>query len=334
MKHSQRPTHAVPTLLRRINERRVLEMLIHYGPLSRADLTRLTGISAPTISKAVASLTAAELLEERNAHGNKTGRPARLYSLAAQTVQMLGLAIEPTRATLVAGGIDCRIHPHRQITFDLPDSYDRLLDLLAEHAATLLSQSDARPLGLGVSVPVMLNPQIAPVLQAESIPLLNGRPLAEDLYRRLHLHTLVMTQAHALCLAQRLAFLDDAPLDDFVLVDATTPMALGIVLSGQLFTGAHGRAGVLPDITRHEDLATVVACAVNRYDPRAVFVHAAPPLDNPLPQWLLDQIAARTLPESFNDCRIAPATANLYQAPLAAYLDHLIDSLAPLQHNE
>jgi N-acetylglucosamine repressor len=321
-------------LLRRINERRVLEMLIHYGPLSRADLTRLTGISAPTISKAVVSLTEAELLEAREAHGNKTGRPARLYSLAAQTVQMLGLVIEPTRATLVAGGIDCRIHPHRQITFDLPDSYDRLLDLLAEHAATLLGQSAARALGLGVSVPTMLNPQIAPVLRVELIGLLDGKPFADDLRRRLHLHTVVMKQAHALCLAQRLAFLDDAPLDDFVLVDATAPMALGIVLAGQLFTGAHGRAGVLPDMAGPADLPTVIACAINRYDPRAVFVYADPPLGDPLPQELLDQVAARALPESLAGCRIAPATADLNQAPLAAYLDHLIDSLAPLQRRK
>lgn len=331
MNHTQRSTHAVPTLLRRINERRVLEMLIHYGPLSRAELTRLTGISAPTISKAVASLTAAELVEARNTHGNKTGRPARLYSLAAQTVQMLGLVIEPRRATLSAGGIDCRISPHRQISFDLPDSYDHLLDLLAEHAAALLCQSDARPLGLGVSIPTMHNPQIATALHVESIPMIHGRPLADDLQRRLKLHTVVMKQAHALCLAQRLAFIDDAPLDDFVLLDATEPMALGIVIAGQLFTGSHGRAGVLPDLADHTDLATIIACAINRYDPRAVFIHTDPPQSDPLPTALIDEIADKALPQSLADCRISAATADLNQAPLAAYLDHLINSLAPLK---
>lgn len=306
-------------------------MLIHYGPLSRADLTRLTGISAPTISKAVASLTDAELLEAREAHGNKTGRPARLYSLAAQTAQILGLVIKPTGATLVAGGIDCRIESHRRIAIDLPDTYPQLLDRIAEHAAGLLGQSDARPLGLGVSVPAMLNPQTMPMLHAPSIPLLDGRPFAGDLQRRLGLHTVVMKQAHALCLAQRLAFLDDVPLDDFVLVDATAPMALGIVLAGQLFTGAHGRAGVLPDMADQTDLATIIACAINRYDPRAVFVHADPPLGEPLPQSLLDQVAAKALPESLKGCRIGPAAADLNQAPLAAYLNHLIDSMTPLQ---
>ena len=45
-----------PGLLRKMTVRRVLEVLISNGPGSRADLTRLTGISAPTVSKAVATL--------------------------------------------------------------------------------------------------------------------------------------------------------------------------------------------------------------------------------------------------------------------------------------
>jgi N-acetylglucosamine repressor len=44
------------TLLSRINERRMLEVIQQHGPSSRATLTRVSGLTAPTVSKAVDSL--------------------------------------------------------------------------------------------------------------------------------------------------------------------------------------------------------------------------------------------------------------------------------------
>ncbi|MFM8803600.1 MAG: hypothetical protein ACKOK8_06775 [Planctomycetia bacterium] len=37
------------TLLRRINERRLLEAIQQHGPSSRATLTRVSGLTAPTV---------------------------------------------------------------------------------------------------------------------------------------------------------------------------------------------------------------------------------------------------------------------------------------------
>jgi hypothetical protein len=52
------------TLLRRINERRLLEVIQQQGPSSRAMLTRVSGLTAPTVSKAVDSLLKRGLVEE------------------------------------------------------------------------------------------------------------------------------------------------------------------------------------------------------------------------------------------------------------------------------
>ena len=52
------------TLLRRINERRLLEAIQRHGPSSRAALTRVSGLTAPTVSKAVDALLRRGLVEE------------------------------------------------------------------------------------------------------------------------------------------------------------------------------------------------------------------------------------------------------------------------------
>ena len=51
-----------PRLLREMNERGLLEHLRLYGPLSRAQLARATGLSKPTVSLALANLERAGLV--------------------------------------------------------------------------------------------------------------------------------------------------------------------------------------------------------------------------------------------------------------------------------
>ena len=54
-------------LLSKINERRVLEFVQRNGPASRAVMARGSGMSAPTVSKAVGSLVRNGFLEETEA---------------------------------------------------------------------------------------------------------------------------------------------------------------------------------------------------------------------------------------------------------------------------
>ncbi|HKE49904.1 MAG TPA: helix-turn-helix domain-containing protein, partial [Actinomycetes bacterium] len=51
-----------PALLRAINDRAALELLIAYGPLSRSQIGRLTGLSKPTASQLLARLEEAGLV--------------------------------------------------------------------------------------------------------------------------------------------------------------------------------------------------------------------------------------------------------------------------------
>ena len=74
----------LPALLGRLNVRRVLEVVQRHGPLSRADVTRRSGVSAPTVSKAVESLLRSGLLEEAAPERPALGRPGRVLRLATR----------------------------------------------------------------------------------------------------------------------------------------------------------------------------------------------------------------------------------------------------------
>ena len=95
-----------PSLLGRMSERRVLRILQSRGPLSRAEVARHAGLSAPAVSRAVASLLRSGLLEETEAAQQTGGRPAMRLRLASQAAQVLGLVIDADRCRLVAAGLD------------------------------------------------------------------------------------------------------------------------------------------------------------------------------------------------------------------------------------
>src|SRR5262249_48049072 len=64
MARSHRPAAAIPPLLKRMNERTVLETIRTGAPISRAEISRRAGISKPTVSLALQSLLDAGLVRE------------------------------------------------------------------------------------------------------------------------------------------------------------------------------------------------------------------------------------------------------------------------------
>src|SRR5262252_4606534 len=99
-----------PALLGRLNARRVLEVLHHHGPQSRADVTRRSGVSAPTVSKAVESLLRSRLVEEGEAAPpSGLGRPAKVLRLASHSARVLGVVLDAQTCSVVASGMDGRI---------------------------------------------------------------------------------------------------------------------------------------------------------------------------------------------------------------------------------
>ena len=128
MKRSR--THAVPGLLRRLNVRRVLETVQSVGPCTRADLTRLTRISAPTMSKLVASLVREGMLERDPKPVTTRGRPGVLFRLARRRGCVHGVVIDMREVTIVAASLDGAIVPARTVTLPTPRSFDALVDLV------------------------------------------------------------------------------------------------------------------------------------------------------------------------------------------------------------
>lgn len=235
-----------PALVGRWNERLILQLLQERGPLSRADVVRASGLSAPTVSKAVSSLLRAGLVEEEQAAESGRGRPAVKVRVARSRVQVLGIAVDAGHCWVAAAGLDGVLRqPVRCVA--TPGCYEELLDVLEAAARDCMSDG-IQTLGVGVSLPGLVDNRAGQGLLSPNVPMTNGHTPAADLGRRLGLPAVLLQESHALCLAERHYGLAQR-IDDFVVLDVATGVGLGVMLEGRLFTGHNGLAGEIGHMT-------------------------------------------------------------------------------------
>src|SRR3989440_8730102 len=86
-------TVGTPSLLRAINERTVLDLIHRQGPLSRAQVARVSGLSKPTVSLALTGLLEADLVREVGRSRGERGPSALLYELNPMAGWVVGVDI-------------------------------------------------------------------------------------------------------------------------------------------------------------------------------------------------------------------------------------------------
>lgn len=235
-----------PGLLRKMTVRKVLECLQQQGPLSRADVTRETGISAPTVSKAVADLLDSGLLEEGEAPGNALGRPGKRLMLARDSAQVIGVVLDSKVCSVVTATLAGDIDTAQTVTFSTPGSYGALQKQLAEIVQAAIDAADASTLGIGISTPGLQDGEqcfFAPNLQA-----INHQRPAADLAAATGITAFSMQESRALCMAERL-YGNASGMDDFAMLDFTNGLGLGVFCGGELIQGHNGLAGEIGHIT-------------------------------------------------------------------------------------
>ena len=236
------------TLLRRINERRLLEVIQQQGPSSRATLTRVSGLTAPTVSKAVDSLLKRGFVEELDPREPALGRPGRLVRMAADSAAVLGAVIDAQVCCVVAAGLDGTVSEEQTRRFATPASYADLLDALEQQCRVLLEGIAGRVHGIGVSVPGLVNERLQEIVFCPNLHLLDKRNPARDLEERLGVACVLVQETDALCLSERI-YGDARGLHDFAMLDVTTGLGLGVMSGGQVLAGHSGMAGEVGHIT-------------------------------------------------------------------------------------
>jgi predicted NBD/HSP70 family sugar kinase len=233
-----------PQLLRTMNERLLLDHLWEHGEASRGELAKVTGLSKPTVSSALASLEAADLVRLVGALSGRPGPTTAIYDMN-------------TRAGLVAG-VDIGRDWIRLAIADLRGEFIGRHDVRnsARSSADLvrrvqgLAHQVARDAGVNWSAvsyavigsPGVLDPVTGTLGFAPNLPGW-GRPgLVDQLRAALQVESAIENDINLAAVGE-LARGAGQGVRNFVLVSIGTGVGMGIVINGALYVGGRGAAG-------------------------------------------------------------------------------------------
>ena len=146
------------SLLRLINQRAVFTEIFRLGKASRPELARVTGLSKPTISMALADLERARLVRPVGLRTGGTGRAALLYEVRPEAGWVLAADIGRTTVRLALADLVGEVAVRGQEP-SRAGSYDDLLEQLVRLAAEVAAEVGHVARALAGVIPV-LDPEL------------------------------------------------------------------------------------------------------------------------------------------------------------------------------
>jgi predicted NBD/HSP70 family sugar kinase len=244
---------ALPGDARRHNRGLVLSRLLHHGPQSRADLARVTRLTAPTVSALVGGLLDDGLVAERGRRAGGTGKPATLLEIVADARHVVCLDLSDHSRFVgglvnLTGQITARLDVARRGRTG--EAAGRLVAELAADLVTTATTTDRPVLGVGVGTPGIVYP--GGVVQEASNLGWHHAPLGDELTTALAgppVH--VVNDANAAVLGELRFGGHQGP--NLLLVKVGLGVGAGLVLGGRVVEGDESAAGEIGHVVVDED---------------------------------------------------------------------------------
>ena len=224
---------------RNMNRDLVLELIRMHQPVSRAGLSRLSGLQRSTISLIVEQLIGERWVREGEIARLPRGRRPTLLGLN-RDLALLVADVHPGEATLAVVDLYGNFHARDRIAIS-SEPEEGIRQLAEELARIRAAHSGLRFEGVGISLPGRVNLQTQELVFAPNLRWA-GQPIKRRLEEELALPVELENAANAALLAELwLGKLER--VRDVVLVNIDEGIGTGVLANGQLVTGRGGMAG-------------------------------------------------------------------------------------------
>lgn len=227
-----------------MNQNLLLNIVRQSEPLSRTQLTELSGLSVGAVSQITNELIEAGWLLEIGEGEYTGGRRQTLLRLNPSAGFAVGVKLMENRLVCAVTDFAARIVYYRDFFIGSSDYPDVTAENIAEVVEKTLGEAEiAREnvLGVGIGLAGVIYPQSGVVRYSPFFGW-HDFPLVERVQSRLGLPVYVENDVNTLTLSEQL-FGAGRHHSNFVVVTIGRGIGMGMVINGQLYQGSRGGAG-------------------------------------------------------------------------------------------
>ncbi len=255
MQHRLRPREprgarpGTPSLLRELNDRAALDLLLGGELLTRSQISEYTGVSKVTVSQMLARLEERGLVAIAGEQAGGRGPNAALYSVVPSSAYVAGLYMESDLVSAAVADVtgrrvaDVSVDPN-----GAADPVELVRGAVARACATA-GLDVTRLSALVIGSPGVVDPRTGEPRLAVNLPAWHEGAL-QALRGALHQPVVIENDVNLAAMAERAAGAA-VGAEDFVLVWLGGGLGLATILGGRLHRGAAGAAGEIGYLPVH-----------------------------------------------------------------------------------
>ncbi|MEO9337657.1 ROK family transcriptional regulator [Mesorhizobium sp. SB112] len=230
--------------VRQATLRTVMHAVWDQGPISRAELARITGLSKQTMSEVVRELEEGDWLRVTGRTQGNVGRSAVTYEIQAKRALILGVDLGGTKIHAALADMEGSIVSETVEKTDprgglhVIEQIARLSDNLAQSANV-----DARTIRVGVvGIPGAFNPRTKRLIMVPNISGFEQLAFEEELGARLGFRIVAGNDVNMAAKGEQWLG-EGKSTDSFVFIAVGTGIGMGIINERRIVSGARGAAG-------------------------------------------------------------------------------------------
>ncbi|MFG6150297.1 ROK family transcriptional regulator [Halobacillus sp. B23F22_1] len=229
------------------NKSLILETILNYGPISRAEIANKIRLNKGTVSSQVAELLHEELIYEKGPGKSNGGRRPLMLLFNQKAGYSIGIDIGVNYILGIRTDLQGTICEEVSVRFQNL-SLDHMMNTLYEVIDNLIASSPYSKyhiVGIGIGVPGAVNKEgkilLAPNLGWQNVHL---KQLVEEKY---NFPVLIENEANAGAYGEKTFSHNQEK--DIIYVSAGVGIGVGLILNGELYRGANGFSGEFGHMT-------------------------------------------------------------------------------------
>jgi len=238
-----------PSLLRELNDRAALDLLLGGEMLTRSQISEYTGVSKVTVSQMLTRLEERGLVAIAGEQAGGRGPNAALYSVVPSSAYVAGLYVESDLVRAAVADVTGRRVAEVSGNPNGADDPVELVRGTVEQACARAGIEVTRLSALVIGSPGVVDPRTGDPRLAVNLPAWHEGAL-DALKSAWHKPVVIENDVNLAAMAER-ADGAAAGADDFVLVWLGVGLGLATILGGQLHRGTAGAAGEIGYLPVH-----------------------------------------------------------------------------------